>query len=206
MLYKKCCHCQESLLLDLFHNQKGGKYNKSSLCKQCTSRKNSKRDKEKIRKISIEYRLDNLEKVTLKEKARRKTPKNKKIKSIKQSIEGYLTSHIDKYRDLIGCTNFELKLYLESLFTDAMGWDNYGVVWDIDHILPAALFDLLDPIEAKYFSHYKNMRPLLKKNNGYKSDHLPNGKSVRSIKAREPDLLPLIKRQYLEELGIVENL
>ena len=60
---------------------------------------------------------------------------------------------------LLGCTIPELKLYLQSKFTNNMNWKNYGQ-WHIDHIKPCASFDLTVVTEQYKCFHYTNLQPL----------------------------------------------
>jgi len=62
-------------------------------------------------------------------------------------------------RDL-GCTIPEFKIYLESLFTEGMTWENYGSFWHLDHLKPISLFNLLDETEFKEAVHFSNIQPL----------------------------------------------
>ena len=41
-----------------------------------------------------------------------------------------------------------------------MTWENHGKIWEIDHILPCASFDLTILEEQKKCFHYTNMQPL----------------------------------------------
>lgn len=61
-------------------------------------------------------------------------------------------------RDL-GCSVSELKIHLESKFTDGMSWENYGK-WHIDHIKPLIQFDLNNRTEFLIATHYTNLQPL----------------------------------------------
>jgi len=63
---------------------------------------------------------------------------------------------------LIGCNLIELKQYLEKLFIKGMSWDNYGIVWEIDHIKPCYGFDLTDYNEQLKCFHFTNLQPLFK--------------------------------------------
>ena len=65
-------------------------------------------------------------------------------------------SHTMEY---VGCTNGELKEYIESLFEEDMSWENAGS-WHIDHIRPCASFDLTLESERHKCFHYKNLQPL----------------------------------------------
>ena len=78
-----------------------------------------------------------------------------------------------KFNDVIGCTTFFLKQYLENLFVDGMSWDNYGRYgWHIDYIKPCASFDLSKPEEQKKCFHYTNLQPL------WAQDNYKKGKKI----------------------------
>jgi hypothetical protein len=69
-------------------------------------------------------------------------------------------------QDLLGCTFEELKVYIESKFTEKMSWNNYNYCgWHLDHIKPCAAFDLTDPEQQKQCFHYLNLQPLWAKEN-----------------------------------------
>lgn len=77
-----------------------------------------------------------------------------------------------KTMDLVGCTLPRLRAHLESLFAPGMSWDNYGK-WHIDHIMPCASFDLLDPAQQRECFHYTNLQPLWAEDNIRKRDKTP---------------------------------
>ena len=70
----------------------------------------------------------------------------------------------------LGCTIAELKEYLESQFRDGMSWENYGVVWEIDHVKPLSSFDLTQQDQTAQACHYTNLQPLLLAENRSKHD------------------------------------
>jgi hypothetical protein len=73
--------------------------------------------------------------------------------------------------DLLGCSVDDVRLHLESHFTDGMTWENHGVHgWHIDHIKPCASFDLTLDSEQKKCFHYSNLQPLWAEDNLRKSD------------------------------------
>lgn len=77
--------------------------------------------------------------------------------------------------EYIGCTQNELKKYIESQFDSKMSWDNYGINgWHVDHIVPCSFFDIYDPTELKICLHYTNYRPLWGIENLEKSSKLLN--------------------------------
>lgn len=81
---------------------------------------------------------------------------------------------------LLGCSVKSFMLYLESKFEVGMTWDNFGR-WEIDHILPCALFDLTKPDHQRRCFHFSNLQPLWKPENASKGAKLFHG----------PEFLPL---------------
>ena len=75
--------------------------------------------------------------------------------------------------DLLGYSAEELKLYIQSLFTEGMTWENYGE-WEIDHIKPVSKWEKTSlPSEVNALS---NLQPLwkednIKKYNNYKESN-----------------------------------
>jgi len=72
---------------------------------------------------------------------------------------------------LVGCSIPELAKYIESKFKDGMSWENRRL-WEIDHILPLAHFDLLDLEQQRKCFHYTNLQPLWKRENRSKGAKL----------------------------------
>lgn len=70
----------------------------------------------------------------------------------------------------LGCSIPELRAHLEARFTQEMNWDNYGIVWEIDHVRPLANYDLSNPEIAMQLCHYTNLQPLLVLENKRKSN------------------------------------
>ena len=62
--------------------------------------------------------------------------------------------------ELLGCSLQELKSHLESKFQLGMTWENYGALWQVDHIRPCALFDFSNPEDLKVCFHWSNLQPL----------------------------------------------
>lgn len=69
-----------------------------------------------------------------------------------------------------GCTLDELKIHLQSKFKHGMNWNNYGPVWEVDHIVPCDSFDLTDDYQVRLCNHYTNLQPMLKHLNRKKSN------------------------------------
>jgi len=61
--------------------------------------------------------------------------------------------------NLVGCSIYELKTYIENQFTDGMTWENYGQFgWHIDHKIP--LNTSTTENEIYKLCHYTNLQPL----------------------------------------------
>jgi hypothetical protein len=73
---------------------------------------------------------------------------------------------ISKY---IGCRLDELKIHIESKFTEGMTWENYGE-WEIDHIYPLSLAKTEE--EMYTLCIYTNLQPLWRKDNIKKSNKI----------------------------------
>ena len=88
-----------------------------------------------------------------------------KIKNnVRQRVISALKNNkkINKTFNLIGCSPNQLKEHLKKQFKVGMSWENYGKVWQIDHIIPCCQFNLSDKNEQRKCFHYTNVRPLWK--------------------------------------------
>ena len=74
--------------------------------------------------------------------------------------------------ELLGCSYPWLIKWLEYNFKDGYTWDNYGNIWQIDHIRPCASFDLTDEIEQRKCFHWTNLAPLSTSENASKKDKI----------------------------------
>ncbi len=74
----------------------------------------------------------------------------------------YKAKKIESSVKILGCPLKECVEYLEKQFKPEMNWANHGVIWEIDHIIACANFDLTDPEQQKKCFHYTNLQPLFK--------------------------------------------
>lgn len=65
-----------------------------------------------------------------------------------------------KTKEMLGCSIEDFMIYLESKFGDGMTRENYGSVWEVDHIMPCEIFDLTKPEHQKRCFHFSNLQPL----------------------------------------------
>lgn len=195
---KCCTKCGIPKPLDEFSNNKNKKDGKHIVCKLCfrdyylTNKPEPKIKKEltEDEKISLinkqkeakklankRYRENNKE--TL--KITKRVYKQKRIETdplfkLRTRISGNIisafrrTKHVksSKTEDILGCSFYEFKNHIESLWEPWMNWDNYGnpkdgvyelnKTWDIDHIIPNNLGSTEE--EILKLNHYKNLKPL----------------------------------------------
>ncbi len=127
----------------------------------------SKKNEKSIKKYKSEYSKINRDKLRKYknnyQNEKRKSDPITKLKSvISRSIRNSLKckgfSKNKKSIEVLGCDIKFFKEYLESKFTKDMSWDNYGLVWDIDHITPLA--SALSEDDVIRLNHYTNLQPL----------------------------------------------
>lgn len=71
-----------------------------------------------------------------------------------------------------GFSGFLMDYIKTTFYNDRMTPDNYGEVWELDHIKPLSSFDLTDPNQYIEANHYTNLQALLVEDNKEKSGRL----------------------------------
>lgn len=143
-------------------------------------RQYNEENKEHIRERAKEYVEKNREKMRtyFREYARQdhvKETRRKYVERKKAEDPTFKVAHVVRSRilrvlkgarkndstfELVGCSPEYLKKYIEWQFDEKMTWDNHGIYWHIDHIVPLSWFDLSDPEQQKYAFDFTNMQPL----------------------------------------------
>lgn len=72
---------------------------------------------------------------------------------------------------LLGCSLPSFLIYLQTRFQPGMTLANYGE-WELDHVIPCALFDLTKPDQQKVCFHFSNIQPMWAADNRKKSARL----------------------------------
>lgn len=151
----------------------------------------SPEQREARRQYLKQYQIDNKDEIAAKTKARREEKREilREKQRQKRKDPWYKYYHILQTRlkreiyksienkniggmsTLFGCTRECFVQHIEKQFSIEMRWDNWGVVWQIDHILPLSL-GKNNKDKALKLNHYTNLRPLLVEENKSKSDKI----------------------------------
>ena len=175
---KICSGCKELKEICFFHKDKTKKCGLKSRCKRCVFIQNkiyrennsetiSKKRKEyyiinhnKEKNVSKIYRDLNKEKIKEKRKEKYKNDKLHKLRvNVRRRINNFIKNKSKTSFEIVGCTVFELKKFIESKFKIGMCWENYGKFgWHLDHIIPLSSAKTQD--ELYKLCHYTNLQPL----------------------------------------------
>lgn len=64
-----------------------------------------------------------------------------------------------EYAPYFGLDSKGIRAWLETQFDTTMNWENFGKVWQFEHVLPLAYLDLTDEADLKLGWHCINIRP-----------------------------------------------
>jgi len=95
------------------------------------------------------------------------------------------------FTDLVGLEPDELRKYIEKKFRNGMNWKNIH----IDHIIPCVSFDMNDEEQQRKCFNYKNLQPLLAK------DNLKKGAKLDYIVLYEDEVPEVIEEMMNEDLN-----
>ncbi|SIP86097.1 Putative HNH endonuclease [Pacmanvirus A23] len=140
-------------------------------------------------------------------KSRERNPNRRIADSLRGRVRDLLQckNSTQKSLDLLGCSVIYLRAWLESKFTPGMTWSNYGK-WHIDHRIPCAAFNLIDPIEQRVCFHYSNLQPMWARENIIKSDNLIDIDINAEREKLTPEILTRIEElKKQEENRIIEK-
>lgn len=116
------------------------------------------------------------------------TPRHRLNASMRANIYDSLKGqkHGRKWEALVGFTVCDLTTWIETQFSDGMGWDNRGE-WHIDHIIPISAFKFATASDPSFKACWSlaNMRPLWKTANQKKGAKcIPGYAEAMTILAR----------------------
>ena len=154
-------------------------------------RKRYENNPEKVNANNKKWQQNNREKVNAKTRKRNKRPEVKKRRNARRRerrktdpqyrIECNLRTRIWKAlkgknksartMKLVGCSIPHLMDHMEKQFQPGMTWENQGK-WHVDHMMPCASFDLMDPEQQRRCFHYTNLQPMWGKENMSKNEKI----------------------------------
>lgn len=62
---------------------------------------------------------------------------------------------------LFGGTRDVIRTHLQSKFRDDMSWDNYGSLWEVDHVISVSYYKMDNKADVLECFHYSNTQPLM---------------------------------------------
>lgn len=161
--------------------------NRTGMCTPCYEKVWRDNNKDRVKNLVTKWRINNREKsleygranyakhkekvIAHKKKRYQTEPEFKLRHNLRNRLNCALKRNYKSgsaVRDL-GCSISELKVYLESRFTNGMTWENYGE-WEIDHIIPLSSFSLSNREQFLKACHYTNLQPLWWIDNNLKSN------------------------------------
>lgn len=166
--FKVCTRCKLELPVSNFIKSNSINSNKDGLrgqCKACL-----KQYREEHAEYYSQYRQEHKEECREYHKLyRREITKVNLLERLKSNMRVRIGNAVrlqsmkktTKFAQYIGCTLEELKVHLESQFTEGMTWEDYGRglhKWNIDHIIP--LNSATNEEELFKLCHYTNLQPL----------------------------------------------
>ena len=179
-LVKKCSKCKIISLKSYFHKRSKSNDGFQSQCKFCVNHYNRnyyyKNHDSELERCRI-YKFQNREKINEYIKNRLKTDLKFKIASYMRNrlYKAYKAQNVmktNKTFDLLGCSHSFFKSWIIHQLYGNVTIDNYGSVWQIDHCLAIASFNLLDGNDVKKCFNWINLRPMYVKDNIIKGDKI----------------------------------
>lgn len=164
-----------------------------SYCKDCgreMCKKYKAKNREKISEYNKKYKEEHKEEVSIYnrkylEENREKIQenfknriKNNPIFRLRLNLSRRVTKMINvrknriSYNEFIGCSIQQIRDWLEYNFYGDMSWENYGIVWHVDHVIPCIHFDSENDDQVKVCFNWANVQPLLVSHNCSKSGSL----------------------------------
>lgn len=131
-------------------------------------------NRDKFRIATSAWKKRNPEKVREARRRRSKTPSVRLRQALCRRISLAITKRVFGVNTmkLLGCSLKDFLIYIESRFDVGMTFENYGKVWEVDHIMPCAIFDLAKAEHRKRCFHFSNLQPLFVSDNRIKNSRI----------------------------------
>ena len=175
-LVKKCCRCKNILLKSNFHKNRNMSDGFQPKCKFCTQKYfvdnhdrlvSNQRLYAKQNRDKINTRMNDYIKIKKESSLNFKLAGNLRSTTY-QASKSQNVRKINKTFDLLGCSHLFFQDGIVHHLDGNETLENYGSVWQIDHYLPIASFNLLDETEMKKSFNWINLRPMYSNENNLK--------------------------------------
>lgn len=180
---KICPICEEVRDINDFCKKNERKDGRNYKCKSCVVEEHKEyyeKNKEAILIKNEKWKENNLERYrelrrNWHSNKRKTDPCYKLRENIGRAIRDTLKNQ--KNRSILSVLPYsleELKFHLESLFSPEMSWDNYGTLWEIDHIYPQSLLPFISFEDENFLKCWSlaNLQPLTIRENRRKSNKI----------------------------------
>lgn len=174
IICKKCNVCKETKSLESFYKNKQLSDGLSRMCITCEK---ANRDRDHQSEYNKGYKQVPENKARRQEKKKQRKENDPEYK-LEENIRSRQRHAIIKgkklapNKELWGESITFIRSHIQDQFHSDMTWDNYGELWELDHILPCAAFDMNDLEEQKICFNWQNLQPLIRKDNNRKKDKI----------------------------------
>ena len=184
-IMKKCNKCNLDKKKIFFRKNRGE-------CKECEkqygreyNKKNYyirkkwvENNKDKMKELQKNWSKNNREHINKKTNERYKNDILYKLQKNQRRILNTNINKIKNTEEYVGKLS-NIKKWIEYNFDQNMNWENYGIYWHIDHVLPISNFNLENSKDIEVCFNWKNLSPLNAKKNMIKNNKI-NKKQVRN--------------------------
>ena len=123
--------------------------------------------------------------------------------NIRNSLKGTKSELTEKY---LGIDIAMFKKWIQFQFKDGMTWENQGIYWHIDHVIPVSSFNFNNEEDRYQCNNWINLRSLEAKENLRKHDKIDGNLFIfQSIKVELFKLINNIGSVYYLSLSEDEN-
>lgn len=166
---KTCIKCEEYIDIDKYREGE----NVCNICKNEMNKAWIDDNHERFTELCKGYRQKEgyQEKRNEYKREKYKTDSNEKLSldnrlRLRKFINSNISEKYEKKLTLIfGCSKKKFREWIEFCFVEKMSWDNYGEVWNFDHVKPCSSFELENDDELKECFSWKNTAPIYCKEN-----------------------------------------
>lgn len=184
MATKQCSKCEQHKDLSnfgVYTDARNGKAKTRGVCNQCRVRVEVDRargQRPQRNESNRKWKSNNKDKIRDYERERVRT---KRVEDIQYKLCSDVcgrtrtmlkTTQSNKHNNLVGCTPATLKKWLQFQFSKCMNWDNYGEYWEIDHVVPLSIFNMVHKSQQVLACNWTNMRPIQVEVNKLKSNSI----------------------------------